>query len=325
MKHRDIAALMAGVAPVVKDYVATVAKRLDDVAERVDKSLLSLITRLEEVEARKAEKGDQGEPGERGEKGDQGEPGIAGAVGEKGDRGEPGAAGLVGERGEKGDPGEPGVAGPIGEKGDPGEKGIDGSPGKDANEERIIQTISDALERRLPELIQQITAGVVESRVAELPRLAGAVIDRDGHLVCTYSDGSTQNLGKVVGHDGAPGAPGRDGFSLSDFDTEMQPDGKTVLFKFGSGDILETHELFFGVPIDRGIWRDKEGGYQQGDCVTWGGSLFIAQKNTTTKPETAGSDWRLAVKRGRDGKDGKPGEKGERGPTGLPGKDGQWR
>jgi hypothetical protein len=42
--------------------------------------------------------------------------------------------------------------------------------------------------------------------------------------------------------------------------------------------------------------------YSAGDAVTFDGSLFIAQQNTTDKPETSAA-WRLAVKRGRDGKD----------------------
>jgi hypothetical protein len=51
---------------------------------------------------------------------------------------------------------------------------------------------------------------------------------------------------------------------------------------------------------DCGVW--KEGEYRAGDGVTWDGSFWIAQRNTTTKPNRPDSDWRLAVKRGRDGR-----------------------
>jgi len=71
-------------------------------------------------------------------------------------------------------------------------------------------------------------------------------------------------------------------------------------------------------PIYRGIW--KEGAFKKGDSVTFGGSLFIAKRDTDSKPETDDS-WQLAVKRGRDGRDGQKGEKGERGergPTAVP-------
>jgi len=132
--------------------------------------------------------------------------------------------------------------------------------------------------------------------------LAGGFIDREGNLVITLSNGETKNLGHVVGRDGDPGKPGRDGFSLKDFDTEMLPDGQTILLKFGSGDILETHELFFPVVVDRGVWREG-GEYTRGSGVTWGGSFWIAQRNNPGKPDTPDGGWRLAVKRGANGKD----------------------
>ncbi len=52
--------------------------------------------------------------------------------------------------------------------------------------------------------------------------------------------------------------------------------------------------------LDKGVW--KEGAFKKGDTVTWSGAMWIAQKDTETKPETPNSDWRLAVKRGREGK-----------------------
>ena len=41
--------------------------------------------------------------------------------------------------------------------------------------------------------------------------LVGAQIDANGNLVLTYSDGSVDNLGKVVGSDGTDGEDGRNG------------------------------------------------------------------------------------------------------------------
>jgi hypothetical protein len=61
----------------------------------------------------------------------------------------------------------------------------------------------------------------------------------------------------------------------------------------------------YRLPIvrDLGVWR--EGTYRKGDGVTWGGSFWIAQDETTDKPDgPGGKGWRLAVKKGRDGKDG---------------------
>lgn len=65
----------------------------------------------------------------------------------------------------------------------------------------------------------------------------------------------------------------------------------------------KTVQLPFSVPamIYRGIW--KEGEYERGDCVTWGGSMFHCDaEKTTDKPETS-TAWKLCAKRGRDGKD----------------------
>jgi hypothetical protein len=54
------------------------------------------------------------------------------------------------------------------------------------------------------------------------------------------------------------------------------------------------------VVIDRGVWREGQE-YKAGDGVTWAGSYWIAQKDTSAKPDS-GDGFRLAVKRGRDGK-----------------------
>ena len=45
--------------------------------------------------------------------------------------------------------------------------------------------------------------------------------------------------------------------------------------------------------------------YASGDAVTCGGSIFVAMKDTTERPDHRGESeaWRLACKRGRDGRD----------------------
>jgi hypothetical protein len=68
--------------------------------------------------------------------------------------------------------------------------------------------------------------------------------------------------------------------------------------------VAHSYELEFPVPIDRGVFKEGEP-YVRGDVVTWGGSLWIAQKATSAKPDSPDSGFRLAVKRGRDGKDAK--------------------
>jgi hypothetical protein len=168
-----------------------------------------------------------------------------------------------------------------------------------------------------PEELRPLVEEAVSAAVAALPKakdgepgkdglgLADALIDRDGSLVLTMTDGRHKNMGRVVGEKGDPGAPGEpgvDGVSMSHFDTEMKGD-RTIIFKFVRDDsIVELHEFKFPVLLDQGVWTERT--YEKGDCVTWGGSLWICQRSTDQKPDSPDSGWRLAVKKGRDGKDG---------------------
>lgn len=159
--------------------------------------------------------------------------------------------------------------GEKGDPGDPGKPGEKGEPGKDG--------------RGVKELL----------------------IDRDGALVATMDDGEMKNLGPVVGKDGAAGkdgAPGRDGFGFDDMDVVVLDDDRTIELSFRRGDDEKAFTLKWPTVIDRGVYKDGQD-YAAGDGVTWGGSFWIAQKDTSAKPDTPESGWRLAVKKGRDGKD----------------------
>jgi hypothetical protein len=128
--------------------------------------------------------------------------------------------------------------------------------------------------------------------------IADLLIDRDGALIATFTDGRTKNLGPVVGTDGKPGET----FELDDFDIVPLDDGRTFKFCFTRGAAMHSFEFAFPVILDRGVYV-AERQYVEGDAVTWGGSIWIAQRATDTKPDSPESGWRLAVKRGRDGKD----------------------
>lgn len=105
---------------------------------------------------------------------------------------------------------------------------------------------------------------------------------------------------------GEPGPPGKDGFALDDFDIRPCDDGRSIVLSFQQGEVRNEFELTFPVPIYRGVYKTDEE-YVPGDSTTFGGSLWIAERKTTAKPDTPDSGWRLAVKRGRDGKDAKVG------------------
>lgn len=126
--------------------------------------------------------------------------------------------------------------------------------------------------------------------------IADLVIDREGGLVATFSDGRMKELGRVVGKDG------RDGMGPDDLNMELLEDGRTVRLAFTKGETEFAFNVPFPVVLDRGVFAEGKS-YEEGDAVTWGGSLWIAQRATSQKPDSVDGGWRLAVKRGRDGRD----------------------
>lgn len=104
------------------------------------------------------------------------------------------------------------------------------------------------------------------------------------------------------GEVGEKGERGDRGFGLESFDVKALEDGRSIELCFDGGDIRHTYELQFPIAIWRGVFREGAT-YQFGDMVTWGGSVWHADKETGAKPDSPDSGWRLAVKKGRDGKD----------------------
>lgn len=99
----------------------------------------------------------------------------------------------------------------------------------------------------------------------------------------------------IPGNDGRDGIDGADGFN--DVIFELAEDERTLTFGLrGPGrEVIKTIKL--ATPVDRGVW--KTGHYERGDGVTYGGSYWLAQKDTDQTP-ASGPDWRLAVKKGKD-------------------------
>ena len=153
------------------------------------------------------EKGDTGESGQQGEKGDKGDTGEAGQQGEKGDKG------------DKGDPGQDGKDGTNGANGASGADGKDGAPGKDGIDGKDGTSGADGKD------------GV---------GIAKAEINANGELVLTYTDGTTANLGKVVGADGKDGLTpfiGENGnWWIGEKDTGVKAEVEAVV-PVGSGNI----------------------------------------------------------------------------------------
>ncbi len=154
---------------------------------------------------------------------------------------------------------------------------------------------------------------------------------REGTLILTLSDGTTKDVGVVVGRDvdmvevtrqireaiAAIPVPkdGRDGVGFDDLEMVEDDRGRPIL-RFVRG---EWTREFRVDGTYCGIWKDGEA-YLKGDRVTWGGSLFIARQDTTDKPETTPA-WQLAVKHGKTGNTGPEGKKGLDGRDGRHGQD----
>ena len=242
-----------------------------------------------------------GRDGEKGERGERGEIGPIG-IGEKGERG---------ERGEPGAPGES-ITGP------PGPAGRDGAS---VTLDDVHPLIESAVARAVAALSP--VPGPAGEKGADGPSGVGlmdALINRDGELVVTFTDGRTKTVGRVEGKDVDPadvvrivtdvatktldswpkpkdGEPGADGLGFDDLTFEHDEAGRLYL-KFVKGAI--TKRVRVPGLVDLKVWRAGVK-YCKGDAVTHNRSLFIAQTDHPTgRPEDASGDWRLAVMRGRD-------------------------
>jgi hypothetical protein len=95
-------------------------------------------------------------------------------------------------------------------------------------------------------------------------------------------------------------ADGKDGLGFDDM--TVSDDGLgNVTMRWERGDQVKEHTVRLPVIVDCGVFT--EGEYTRGSAVTFGGSLWIAQKDSPEGKPGLSPDWRLAVKRGRDGKD----------------------
>ena len=142
------------------------------------------------------------------------------------------------------------------------------------------------------------------------------------------------------GRDGLPGVPGRDGLRGEKGDPGANgkdgADGQDGTLEGASLEQLDERSWRLvrrdGTPLsgvfttpavlDRGVYR-PERTYEKGDGVTFGGSFWIAQDETSEKPGDGATKWRLAVKAGREGREGKPGKDGAPGPRGERGDPGR--
>jgi len=322
MNHRDIAVLMDGIAPVLRGYVekafepigarmVALEKRFNELPAPRDPDPVMILRLVEETVAKlpPPEPGKDADPALVAELVDK-----AVAALEPAKDGAPGPAGesvtveqlapLVAETVAKAvsDELEKIAANlPAGKDGAPGE------PGKSVTVEDLVPVVDE----------------IVIRRVAELPPAKDGADGKEGAPGRDGRDGLPGVQGEK-GLDGRHGIDGKDGLGVDDFDMKSIDDGRALEFSLkreGVEPVVRRVDL--ASVLDRGVWREQA--YSKGDGVTWGGSFFIAQRQTlpNEKPGEAPEAFRLAVKRGRDGKEGKPGPQGERGIKGDPGTPGR--
>lgn len=160
-------------------------------------------------------------------------------------------------------------------------------------------------------LLDKMKAGMAAVKaelLARIDELAAAVesipAGRDGR------DGKKGEPGDH-GRNGRDGKDGRDGLGFDDVLVEYDGE-RSFSVTFTRGERTKSFPFTLPVVLDRGFWKEGTA-VQKGDAMTFGGSYWIAQKATSTKPDIGNADWRLCAKRGRDGKDGEKGERGEPG------------
>nr|AER23955.1 hypothetical protein var078 [Variovorax sp. HH01] len=139
--------------------------------------------------------------------------------------------------------------------------------------------------------------GIDGAKGADGLGLAGAMIDRNGALLITLTNGEVKNLGPVVGRDGLDG---KDGLSLEGFEFEYLPESHEIALRATAAGRVKELRYPAGGIRPAGYWREGTKA-KAGEAWVHDGSTFYAKKDTTAKPESKSDDWIIGARRGRDG------------------------
>ncbi|MHB2252714.1 ExeM/NucH family extracellular endonuclease [Corynebacterium aurimucosum] len=206
--------------------------------------------------------------------------------------------GADGKDGQDGTDGNDGDKGPKGDKGDAGQDGKDGADGKDGRGIKSVTT------------------------------------NNEGDLIITYTDGTTENAGKVSGPKGDKGEPGKDGRGIES--VRINDKGELIV-TFTDGEEQNVGKVV-GAQGDAGKdgkdGADGENGTDGKDGEDGRGikSVTTNDKGEVVVTYTDGTSEILGTLAGskgdqgtpgRDGSDGAPGRDGTDGRDGANGKDGK--
>lgn len=224
--------------------------------------------------------GKDGRDGEQGQAGEKGEKGQVGQDGTRGDDGASGADGKPGADGANGDPGEPGAKGIDGTN---GRDGVDGEPGRDALQLEILPAIDFA--RCYPR---------------------GTYAMHKGGLWRTFEKTAAERGWECI-------VVGVAGVELE----QDEQDFRKSVFRVVLSDGVKEFRPANHTPRLRDDYKAGES-CEKADLVVFGGSLWMATKDTSETPGSNTTDWKIAARKGRDGKDGLPGEPGRAGKDLMP-------
>lgn len=202
-----------------------------------------------------------------------------------------------------------------------GKDGVDGKNGTSVTLEDVRPILDEALKAVADEAGQKIDAAIKSIPVpkdgingkdgapgvdgkdgapgekgADGIGMAGSMIDRDGNLLVTMTNGEVKNLGPVVGKDGRDGA---DGLSLESFEMDYLEETHEVRFKAACGGRVKEIRFAAGGVRAAGYWREGTKA-KAGEIYTHDGSGYVAKCDTMSKPDGKG-DWVILSRKGRDG------------------------
>jgi hypothetical protein len=165
--------------------------------------------------------------------------------------------------------------------------------GKDADME--------ALRAHVGELVKGIQPAAPPP-VPSVEEIAGTFERRFSDLTLAWERQARDTFEKAADRMPKP-KDGRDALNLEDFDLALSDDGRTVTMKMQAGETIIEKSVKIAAVIDRETFK-HDGTYEKGDGVSYGGSFWIAKCDAPKGvPGSGETDWRCAVKKGRDGKD----------------------
>lgn len=214
--------------------------------------------------------------------GNNGEQGPKGDTGEQGPKGDPGEQGPKGDKGDTGEQGIQGEQGLKGDKGDTGEQGLQGEQGPKGNDGIGIQA---------------------------------AVVDDEGYLVITYTDGDIDKLGPVKGADGTS-------ISIKDSLTstsELPSSGQNK----GDGYLIDGNLwIYTGTSEEGSVNGFKNVGAIKGPAGRGIMSVTISEEGIMTINYSDSTSEEIGNVKGPKGDTGEQGPKGDTGEQGIQGEQG---